>query len=64
MSRCTCFSSDWCDFHMRVSFWPQRFAEWEEQRRIRQALRTPEAQAMIDRDIMDLIRFPLAVDIL
>lgn len=62
MSRCTCFSSNWCDFHMKVSFWPERFAQWEEQRRIRLALRTPEAQAKMNEDMLKMIRFPLVID--
>ena len=42
MTGCTCFSASWCGHHMRVSFWPERFAAWEREYRDRRAAMTAE----------------------
>lgn len=62
MRSCRCFTSYWCDLHQRVSFWPDRFAQWERERRERMATMTPGERGDRLRRMYDLSPVRTVID--
>lgn len=51
-ARCECFTSDWCDLHERVSFWPDRFRAWRLEAELARLAETPEARERRHRELL------------